>query len=72
MTLTVVISIFLSSGASICSMVFTPLINSDHVVVSVPMDFPSNSEVDSAFHRIAHDYSRADWDGLSDHLRYIP
>ena len=72
MTLTVVLSIFFSSDASICSMVFTPLINSDHVVVSVPMDFPSNSEVDSAFHRIAHDYSRADWDGLSDHSRYVP
>ena len=72
MTLTVVLSILFSSGASICSMVFTPLINSDHVIVSVPMDFPSNSEVDSAFHRIAPDNSRADWDGLSDHLRYVP
>ena len=34
---------FLSSGASICStMAFPPLVNSDHVVVSVSIDFPSN------------------------------
>ena len=24
------------------------------------------------FHRIAYDYSRADWDGLCDHLRDVP
>ena len=34
----------LSSDASICStMAFPPLGNSDHVVVSVPIDFPLNS-----------------------------
>ena len=64
---------FLSSDASICStMAFPPLGNSDHVVVSVSIDFPTNSQQDAPFHRIAYDYSRADWDGLRDHLRDVP
>ena len=43
---------------------------SDHVVVSVSIDFPSNSKQDATqFPRIAYDYSHADWDGLCDHLR---
>ena len=38
------LDLFLSSDASICStMVFPPLGNSDHVIVSVSIDFPSNS-----------------------------
>ena len=45
--------------------------NSDHVVVSVSIDFPSNSQRDAPFHCIAYDYSRADWDGLCDHLRDV-
>ena len=64
---------FLPSDASICStMAFSPLGNSDHVVVSVSIDFPTNSQQDAPFHRIAYDYSRADWDGLRDHLRNVP
>ena len=50
-------------------MTFSPLGNSDHVVVSVSIDFPSNSQRDALFHHIAYDYSRTDWDGLCDHLR---
>ena len=53
-------------------MAFPPLGNSDHVVVSDSIDFPSNSRHDAPFHCIAYDYSRADWDGLCDHLRDIP
>ena len=65
--------LFISSDASICStMAFPPLGNSGHVVVSVSIDFPSNSQCDALFHRIAYHYSRADWDGLLDHLRDIP
>ena len=64
---------FLSSDASICStMAFSPLGNSDHVVVSVSIDFPTNSQRDAPFHCIAYDYFRADWDGLRDHLRDVP
>ena len=53
-------------------MAFPPLGNSDHVVVSVSIDFPINSKQDTLFHRVAYDYSRADWDGLCDHLRDVP
>ena len=44
---------FFSLFASICStMVFPPLGNSDHVVVSVSIDFLSNSKRDVPFHRM--------------------
>ena len=67
------LDLFISSDASICStMAFPPLGNSDHVVVSVSIDFPTNSQQDAPFHRIAYDYSHADWDGLCDHLRDLP
>ena len=46
--------------------------NSDHVFVSVSIDFPANSKRDAPFHRIAYDCSRADWDGLHNRLRDIP
>ena len=46
--------------------------NSDHLVVSVSIDFLSNSKLDDLFHCIAYDYSRADCDGLHDHLRDVP
>ena len=46
--------------------------NADHVVVSVSIDIPSNSQRDAPFHCIAYDYSRADWDSLRDHLRDVP
>ena len=65
--------LFLSAGASVCSaMAFPALGNSDYVVVSVSIDFPSNSRRDAPFHCIAYDYSRTDWDGLCDHLRDVP
>ena len=67
------LDLFISSDASICStMAFPPLGNSDHVVVSVSIDFPSNSQQDAQFHRITYDYSRADWDDLRDYLRDVP
>ena len=67
------LDLFISSDSSICStMAFPPLGNSDHVVFSVSTDFPVHSQQDAPFHRIAYDYSRADWDGLHDHFRDIP
>ena len=55
-------STYISSEASICStMVFSPLGNSDHVLVPVSIDLPSNSKWDGPFHHIAYDYSCADW-----------
>ena len=66
------LDLFLSSDASICStMAFLPLGNSDHIVVSDSIDFPSYSQWDALFHRIAY-YSHAGWDSLCDHLRDIP
>ena len=67
------LDLFLSSDANICStMALPPLGNSDHVVVSVSTEFPTNSHRHAPFHRIAHDYSRADWDDLHDYLRDVP
>ena len=44
------LELFLSSDSSICStMILPPLGNSDHVVVLVSIDFPSNSERDARF-----------------------
>ena len=67
------LDLFLSSDAIICStMAFYPLGNSDHVVVSICIGFPSYSQRDATFHRIAYDYFWANWHGLSDHLRDVP
>ena len=65
--------LLLSSDGSTCStMAFPPLGNSDHVVVSVSIDFPSYSQLYASFHCITYDHSRADWDGLRDHLGDVP
>ena len=65
--------LFLSSGTSICfTMAFPPLGNSIHVFALVSIDFKINSKQDTLFHPIGYDYSRADWDGLRDHLIDVP
>ena len=51
---------------------FPPLGNSGHIVVSVSINFTINSKQNALFHFIAYDYSRANWDGLCDHLRDVP
>ena len=67
------LDLFISVDTSICStMAFPPLGNSDHVVVSVSIDFPINSKQDTLFHHVAYDYFHADWDGLHGHLRDVP
>ena len=68
-----ILDLFLFFDASICStMAFFLLGNSDLVVVSISIDFLSNSHLDALFHCIAYDYSCVDWDGLCDHLRDVP
>ena len=52
-------------------MAFPPLGNSDHVVVSVFIDFPSKSQLDYPFYHIAYDCSCADWESLRDQFRDI-
>ena len=70
---TALLDLFLSLDATICpTMAFPPMGNSDHVVISVSIDFPSNSQWDALFHRIAYDYSCADWDGPHDDFRDVP
>ena len=68
-----VFDLFLSSDASICNtMVFPTLLNLAHVVVSVYIYSPSNSECHVSFHCVAYDYLLADCDGLHDHLKGVP
>ena len=45
--------------------------NSDNVVASVYIDFLSNQKRNVPFSCITYDYSRADSDGLNDHLRNV-
>ena len=52
-------------------MVFPLLGNSNHVVASVSIDFPTKSKQDDPFDYIAYNYSCADWHGLCDHLRNV-
>ena len=67
------LDLFISFSACIYSTVaLPPFRNSNRVVVSVSIDFPSYSQWDASFHRIAYDYFRADWDGLRDYLRDVP
>ena len=51
---------------------FPSIGNSDHVAVSVSIDFPVNSKQDTLFHRVAYDYPCAEWHGLHDHLKNVP
>ena len=68
------LDLFISSGTIICStMTFPPLGNSDHVVLSVSIDFSLNSQQVAPFPGIAYDYTGGpDWDSLCDHLRDLP
>ena len=67
------LDLFLSSDASICSTIaFPPMGTSDHIFVSISIDFPSDSKRDASFHHITYNYFCADWDGLCDHLRDVP
>ena len=68
------LDLFISSDASICSTMASPCLgNSDHVVVSISIDFPSNSQWDALFHCVAYDYyCCADSDSLNYHFRDVP
>ena len=69
----VLLDLFISSGTSIRSATtFPPLGNSDHLVVSVSIDFSTNSKQDAPFHRVVYDYFCADLDGFCDHLSNVP
>ena len=62
---------FLTSFTSLNDLFLFPL-SITFFIFSVSIDFPTNPQQDDPFQRIAYDYSRADWDGLCDHLRDVP
>ena len=65
------LDLILSSDASICSTMAFPLLrNSDHVVISVSINFPS--KWGALFHHVAQNYSYGDWGSLCDPLRDVP
>ena len=67
------LDLFISFDASISStMAFPPLGNSDLVVVSASIYFPSNQKCDALFHPIAYDHSYGDWGAFHDHLGDVP
>ena len=70
----VLLDLFLSSDASTYSTMAVPSLgNSNHIVVSVSIEFPSDSQRDAPFHCIASlHYSDADFGGLYDLLRDVP
>ena len=59
--------LFLFSGASTSAVASPPLKNSDHIFISVFIDFPSNSKGDAFFHTTANACSITNWDSLHDH-----
>ena len=67
------LDLFLSFGASICFAMSFPLFgNSEHVAVSISIDFPPNKKRDVPFHCIAYDYSSTDRGSLHYYLRDVP
>ena len=52
--------------------VFPPLDNSDHVLASVSIDFPSSSQCNPPFHCAALSFSYANWVDVPDHLWDVP
>ena len=44
------------------------MVNSDHVVVSVSINYPSISKRYVRFYGTAYDYYHTDWDSACDHL----
>ena len=55
------LDLFLSSDPSICSTeAFPPSGNYNQIVVSISLDFPSNSKTDAPFYPTSYYYSRVD------------
>ena len=55
------LDLFLFSGASTSAVASPPLKNSDHII-SVFIDFPSNSKGDAFFHTTTNSCSITNWD----------
>ena len=67
------LDLFLCSNPDSCTVTsHPPLGRSDHIVVSVDVKFVVKSTNEHPYHRTVYSYSKADWDGLRDHLRDVP
>ena len=68
------LDLFISSDASIYLFYsgFASIAKFWSCCFSISIDFPSNSQRNAPFHRIAYDYSCAAWDDLHDHLKDVP
>lgn len=67
------LDLFLSSNPDICSAnSHPPFGSSDHVVVSVAVNFMVKATHDAPFHRTVFSYDKADWDGFRDFIRDVP
>ena len=54
------LNFFLSSDTICFAMDSLPLEKSDHIVLSISIDFPTNSKRDAPLHSAAYDHSRVD------------
>ena len=48
------------------------ILRSDHLVISVDIDFIEKSRNEHPYQRNVYSYSKADWDGFHDYLRDVP
>ena len=56
----------------VLSLPFLPSLRSlSYIVISVSLEFLSNSKGDAPFHSTVFDHSRTGWVGLNDHLRDV-
>jgi hypothetical protein len=64
------LDLFICSNPDSCTVAsHPPLGRSDHIVVCVDVKFVVKSTNEHPYHRTVYSYSKADWDGLRDHLR---
>ena len=67
------LDLFLCSNPDSCTVAsHSPLGKSDHKVVSVDVKFVVKSTNEHPYPGTLYSYSKADWDGLRDHLRDVP
>ena len=66
------LSILASDQSLDIAVAFSSLGDSEHVVVSLSMDFSVRSKIDDSSHRKAFDYSSTDWDSFHNPIRDGP
>ena len=64
--------LFLCSNPDSCTVASHPPLGISDLVVSFDVQFVVKSTNEHPYHRTVYSYSRADWDGLRDHLRGVP